>query len=81
MEGALSPTSAVWEVSILLLSPRIVGGGKLSGTGGRDDMRGSLVWPRSTFLAARGDHWDWGRVSVMSDRVRLDRIHLPTPVH
>jgi hypothetical protein len=53
------------EASRLLVSPRGVGTGKLSGRELVEASPESLAWPRSM-----GDHWGGLVVSVKSDDVR-----------
>lgn len=80
--GALPKSCSVLSVlSLLSVSRRtleffvslpMVGTGKHPGTAGGVVSRGSRLWLRLVFCAARGDHWDVVSVSVTGDRVWED---------
>ena len=80
---ALSPWSAGREVLRLLMSPWVVGTGKLSGRELMDVTPDSLAWSKSKLCKEMGDDWVGLAVPVMRDSVRQDnylQVSLLTPV-
>ena len=79
---AVSPWSASREVLRLLVSPWIVGTGKLSGRELMDVTPDSLAWSKSKLCKEMGDDWVGLAVSVVHDSVRQDnslQVSLLTP--